>query len=132
MILGSPAIDAVAQKPAARRRSDGRSPTQHPGLNGDTSAFVEAAMKANIGQLSGPVIVDDGAVAFQVTEQKRVTDVELAKNRAGFADRMREQQARQLRSVLVERLRKTADVQINDTITRPTTTPTPAPAPAGV
>ena len=68
---------------------------------------------------------------FQVLEQKRVTSEDLAKNRGAFADRMREQQARQLRSVLVERLRKAADVQINDTITRPTTTPNPA-APAGV
>jgi len=132
MLLGSPNLDAVAQK-AGRAASEVTVDRQRSiaGLNGDTAAFVEAAMKANIGALSGPVIVGDGAVAFQVTEQKRVTDAELAKNRAAFADRLREQQARQLRSVLVERLRKTADVRINDTITRPTTTPA-APAPAGV
>ena len=132
MLAGAPNIDAVAQK-AGRTASEVTVNRQGniAGLNGDTSAFVEAAMKATAGQLSGPVIVGDGAVAFTVTEQKRVTDAELASNRAAFADRMREQQARQLRAVLVERLRKTADVQINDSITRPTTTPTPQ-LPAGV
>lgn len=132
MILGAPNIDAVAQK-AGRTATEVTVDRQGniAGLTGDTAKFVDAALKANIGQLNGPVLVGDGAVVFQVTEQKRVTSDELAKNRAAFSDRMREQQARQLRSVLVERLRKSADVTINDTITRPTTTPNPN-APAGV
>lgn len=135
MAAGAANVDAVAQK-AGKTAAEVTVDRQRsiPGLNGDASALVEAAMKANVGQVAGPVIIDDGAVVFQVTEQKRVTDAELAQNRTGFADRMREQQARQLRSVLVERLRKGADVKINDSITRPTTTPTPgAPEmPAGV
>lgn len=132
LAAGAPNVDAVAQK-AGRTASEGTVDRQRsvPGLNGDTSAFVDAALKATIGQMAGPVIVGDGAVVFQVTEQKRVTDAELAQNRVAFADRLREQQARQLRAVLVDRLRKTAEVTINDRITRPTTTPTPA-APAGV
>lgn len=129
MLLGAPNVDAVAQKV-------GRTPSEVTvdrqgniaGLNGDTSKFVDAALKGNVGQLNGPVIVGDGAVVFQVVEQKRVTSEELQKNREAFATRLREQQARQLRSVLVDRLRKTADVQVNDTITRPTTTPVPPPA----
>lgn len=130
MLLGAPNVDAVAQK-AGRSASEATVNRQGniPGLNGDTSAFVDAALKANVGQVTGPVIVGDGAVVFQVLEQKRVTDQELAENRTAFADRMREQQARQLRSVLVDRLRKTSSVEINDSITRPTTTPVP---PAGV
>ncbi|HEV7239005.1 MAG TPA: peptidyl-prolyl cis-trans isomerase [Thermoanaerobaculia bacterium] len=129
MLLGSPNIDAVAQK-VGRTASEVTVDRQGniAGLTGDTSKFVDAALKANIGQLNGPVIVGDGAVAFQVTDQKRVTSDELQKNRETFAGRLREQQARQLRTVLVDRLRKTADVQINDTITRPTTTPVPPPA----
>jgi peptidyl-prolyl cis-trans isomerase D len=127
LAAGAPTIDAVAAK-TGKTASEVTVDRQGnvAGLNGDTAAFVDAALKANIGQLAGPVIVGDGAVVFQVTEQKRVTADELAKNRAAFADRMREQQARQLRAVLVERLRKTADVTINDRITRPTTTPVPA------
>lgn len=130
MMAGAPNIDAVAAK-------GGRPPQEvtvdHQGnvagLTGDTAAFVSAALKANVGAIGGPVVVGDGAVAFQVVEQKKVTDAELAQNRAAFADRLRQQQARQLRSVLVERLRKSAEVEINDEITRPTTAPT---APAGV
>jgi peptidyl-prolyl cis-trans isomerase D len=92
-----------------------------PGFNGDTSQFVDTALKANVGQLQGPVVVGDGAVAFQVVEQKRITSEELAQNRTVFADRLRQQQARQLRQVLVDKLRKGAEVEINDSIARPTT-----------
>ena len=127
MMAGAPTVDAIAQK--------GTRPPQEvavnhqgtiAGLTGDTAAFVEAALKGNVGQLQGPVLVGDGAVAFQVMEQKKVTSTELAQNRSAYADRLRQQQARQLRSVLVDRLRKGAEVEINDEITRPTTAPTPA------
>jgi peptidyl-prolyl cis-trans isomerase D len=126
LMAGAPSLEAVAAK--------GTRPPQEvtvthqgtiAGLTGDTGAFVDATLKGTVGQVQGPVAVGDGAVAFQVVEQKKVTDAEMAQNRASFATRMREQQARQLRSVLVDRLRKTAEVEINDTITRPTTTPTP-------
>jgi hypothetical protein len=129
MMAGAPSVDAIAQK--------GTRPPQEvavsyqgtiAGLTGDTAAFVDAALKSNVGQLQGPVLVGDGAVAFQVLEQKKVTSTELAQNRSSYADRLRQQQARQLRSVLVERLRKSAEVEINDEITRPTTTPVPTPA----
>jgi parvulin-like peptidyl-prolyl isomerase len=125
LMSGAPTVDAVAQK-IGRNAQEVTVDRQGniAGLSGDTAAFVEEALKANIGAVQGPVIVGDGAVAFQVLEQKHVTSEELAQNRAAFADRMREQQARQLRSVLVQRLRKAAAVEINDSITRPTTTPT--------
>ncbi|HEX6083991.1 MAG TPA: SurA N-terminal domain-containing protein [Thermoanaerobaculia bacterium] len=127
MMAGAPTLEAIAAKGA---RPPQEVTVTHQGniagLTGDTNAFVDAALKGAVGQLQGPVAVGDGAVAFQVLEQKKVTDAELAQNRSSFANRMREQQARQLRSVLVERLRKSAEVDINDTITRPTTTPTPA------
>jgi hypothetical protein len=66
---------------------------------------------------------------FQVVEQKKVTPQELTEQRVAFADNLRQQQARNLRTVLIGRLRKAANVEINDTITRPTTTPA---GPAGV
>jgi peptidyl-prolyl cis-trans isomerase D len=94
------------------------------GLTGDSSQLVDAALTANVGELKGPIVVGDGAVVMQVTEQKRVTPAELAQARTGFTDSLRTQQARSLRSALVKRLRKDADVTINDEIMRPTTTPT--------
>lgn len=127
LMAGAPSVEALAIK-GTRPPQEATVDRQGniPGLTGDTAALVDAALKAPIGQLQGPVAVGDGAVAFQVLEKKQVTPAELAQNRSTFADRLREQQARQLRSVLVERLRKGAEIQINDEITRPTTTPTPA------
>lgn len=132
MMAGAPNVDAIAAKgTAAPQEVTVNHQGNVPGLQGDSAAFVDAALKAGIGQLQGPVVVGNGAVAFQVVEQKKVTSDELAKNRAAFADRLRQQQARQLRQVLVDRLRKAADVEVNDSITRPTTSPVP-PAPAGI
>ncbi|MEO8382317.1 MAG: peptidyl-prolyl cis-trans isomerase [Acidobacteriota bacterium] len=127
MVAGSPNVDAIGQK-SGRPAQDATIDRQGtiPGLNGDTTQFVEAALKGNAGQIQGPVVVGDGAVVFQILEQKKVTPEDLAANRTAFADRLRDQQARQLRSVLVEKLRKGARVEINDTITRPTTAPPPA------
>jgi hypothetical protein len=62
-------------------------------------------------------------VAFQVLEQKKVTPEELAKNRATSVDTLRGQQARSLRASLLQQLRKGADIELNDEITRPTTSP---------
>lgn len=93
------------------------------GVTGDATALIDAAIAANVGQLSGPVAVGNGAVAFQVVEQKKVTAADFAQNRDTFLDTLRSQQARSLRQVLVQRLRKDADVELNDEITRPTTTP---------
>jgi parvulin-like peptidyl-prolyl isomerase len=127
-VAGAATVDAIAQK-AGRQAQDATVDRQGgiAGLAGDTSQFVEAALKGNVGQIQGPIVAGDGAVVFQVVEQKKVTEQDLAANRAAFADRLREQQARNLRAVLVERLRKSAEVEINDSITRPTTAP-----PAGV
>jgi peptidyl-prolyl cis-trans isomerase D len=132
LAAGSASVDVVAQK-AARSAQETTIDRQSPitGLSGDTTQLVDAALKSNVGQMQGPILVGDGAVVFQVIEQKKVTPEEITANSGSFADRMRQQQARQLRSVLVSRLRKGADVEINDAITRPTTPAGPA-GPAGL
>ncbi|HEU4889380.1 MAG TPA: peptidyl-prolyl cis-trans isomerase [Thermoanaerobaculia bacterium] len=118
-------IAAAAGQPAreATIKRDGNNVT---GIPGDSSALIEAAMNAQLGQLQGPVAIGTGAVAFQVVEQKKVTPQELAENRAASVDTLRGQQARNLRATLLQRLRKTAEIELNDDITRPTS------APAGV
>lgn len=127
MMAGATSIDAVGakvnqppQEATVNRQGNIAS------LPGDTSALVEAAMKAPVGALTGPVLIGSGAVAFQVVEQKKVTPEELQQNRASYVDTLRGQQARSLRAVLIQRLRKDATIEVNDEITRPTT-----PAPAG-
>jgi peptidyl-prolyl cis-trans isomerase D len=129
-VAGSPNVDAIAAK-AGRPAQDATVDRQSPvtGFTGDTTQFVDTALKSNVGQIQGPIVVGDGAVVFQVVEQKKVTPQELTEQRVAFADNLRQQQARNLRTVLIGRLRKAANVEINDTITRPTTTPA---GPAGV
>jgi peptidyl-prolyl cis-trans isomerase D len=86
------------------------------GFSGDTSALVNAALAAEVGQLKGPIVVTDGAVAFQVTEMKRVTPQELKENTPQYMNALRGQQARSLRKVLIERLKKEAKVDINEKV----------------
>jgi parvulin-like peptidyl-prolyl isomerase len=75
---------------------------------------VTAAFAAPVGQMQGPVPVGDGAVVFQVTEQKKVTDADVKSNEASYIDMIRSQQARSLRAVLLQKLRKDAKVEVND------------------
>jgi len=125
MMAGAPTLDAIAAKvgQTPRDASVGRQGSI-AGLTGDVSGLIEATMAANVNDIKGPVVVNDGAVVFQVVEQKKVTEQELASNRATFSDQLRQQQARTLRATLIDRLRKGAKIEVNDTITRPTTTPT--------
>lgn len=117
---------AAAAGQAAREATVKRDGNNVTGIPGDSSALIEAAMNAQVGELKGPVAIGNGAVAFQVVEQKKVTPQELAENRATSVDTLRGQQARNLRATLLQRLRKTAEIELNDDITRPTS------APAGV
>lgn len=121
-MAGAAGIDAVAAKAGvtvAEATVNRQSPVA--GFSGDTSALVEAAMASQAGQIKGPITVSDGAVAFQVTELKKVTPEELTQNRAQYLDTVRMQEARSLRRVLIERLRKAAKVDINDAILRANT-----------
>ena len=88
------------------------------GFNGDTSALVDAAMSAKVGELKGPIVMPDGAVILQVLEQKKVDPKEVAEQRTAYAEMLRQQQARSLRSVLLQRLRKESKVEINPTVTQ--------------
>ena len=112
---GAPAIEAVGSSvglPVEETQVSRQA--QIGGFTGDTSALVKAAMAAPVGQVTGPVAVGDGAVVFQVTEQTRVTPEEMKERSAQYMDALRSQQARSLRAVLLERLRKTANIERNE------------------
>ncbi|MGZ8854167.1 MAG: SurA N-terminal domain-containing protein [Thermoanaerobaculia bacterium] len=114
-MAGATAIDAVSAKAGLPANETN---ITHQGfingIPGDTSALIEAVMSASAGQLKGPVVAGDGAVAFQVLEQKKVSDTDLAQHRADFTDTLRQQQARSLRASLLQRLRKEASVTVNE------------------
>jgi peptidyl-prolyl cis-trans isomerase D len=127
MMAGKTSIDDIAtattHQPALEATVK-RDATNVPGINGDTTALIDAAMTASVGQIKGPIVVGNGVVAFQVAEQKKATPAEIEQNRATTADTLRGQQARNLRAALLQRLRKGSEIELNDEITRPTTTPT--------
>jgi peptidyl-prolyl cis-trans isomerase D len=86
------------------------------GFTGNTSELVSAAMSSTIGAVSGPITVGDGAVVFQVTEQKKVDPKAADDNKTQYSEMLRQQEARNLRTVLLERLRKQSTVDVNDTL----------------
>ncbi len=111
---GATSIDAVATKVGlAAAETNVTRQGYIGGFSGDTTELVNAAMSASVGQMKGPIVVADGAVVFQVAEQKRLTDKELADNSAAYIDALRSQQARSLRTVLLQKLRKEAKVDVN-------------------
>ncbi|HEY0144094.1 MAG TPA: peptidyl-prolyl cis-trans isomerase [Thermoanaerobaculia bacterium] len=124
-MAGAPTVDAVAAKLGltATEASVNRQQGQIAGINGNAPELIDAAINGRLGAVNGPLAVGDGAVVFQITEQKKVTPQELAQNRVSYIDTLRQQQARSLRAVLVERLRKEARVEVNDELIRPTSTP---------
>jgi peptidyl-prolyl cis-trans isomerase D len=83
------------------------------GFQGDTSPLVDAAMAAPVGQVMGPVAMNDGAIAFQVTEQKKIDPKDVEQNKASYAEMLRQQEARSLRTVLLNRLKKDAKIDVN-------------------
>lgn len=83
------------------------------GFTGDTSALVDGAMSAPVGEVRGPVMTGDGAVLFQVIEQKKADPAALAQNRSQSMETLRQQESRSLRATLLQRLRKAAAIDIN-------------------
>jgi peptidyl-prolyl cis-trans isomerase D len=83
------------------------------GFTGDTSALVDAAVSAPVGQVVGPIMTGDGPVLFQVTEQKKADAAALATNRSQYTDTLRQQESRNLRASLLQRLRKTSTIDVN-------------------
>lgn len=116
-MAGAPSVDAVAAKVGLKPADTTVNRQGYiGGIQGDTAALVSSAFAANIGELKGPVVAGDGAIVFQVTEQKKVTDAELKSNQNSYMEMLRSQQARSLRTVLLQKLRKEAKVEMNDQV----------------
>lgn len=110
-------IDAVATKtgiPASETTVNRQGFVS--GFSSDTTPLVEAAMAANVGDVKGPVQVAEGAVVFQVLEQKKVDPKAMNEEKSSYAEMLRQQEVRNLRAALLQRLRKDASVEINDSL----------------
>ncbi|HEX7191969.1 MAG TPA: peptidyl-prolyl cis-trans isomerase, partial [Thermoanaerobaculia bacterium] len=116
-IAGAPNVDAVAAK-VGLTASDTTVNRQGyvSGIPGDTTVLVDAVMSTPPGVVKGPIVAGDGAVVFQVTEQKKATPDEIAKTVPAFMDNLRQRDARNLRTSLLQRLRKESKIDINDRV----------------
>ncbi|HEY2829042.1 MAG TPA: peptidyl-prolyl cis-trans isomerase [Thermoanaerobaculia bacterium] len=119
-IAGAPNVDAVAAKVGLTATDTTVNRQGYvSGIPGDTGALVDAAMSTPPGVLKGPIIAGDGAVVFQVTERKKIAPDELAKTIPAYMDNMRQRDARNLRTSLLQRLRKESKIDINDRAVNP-------------
>lgn len=84
------------------------------GFTGDVQPLVEAAVSSNVGEVKGPVVVDQGAVAFKVVEQNKFNPQTFESQKSSIVEMMRQTEARKLRASLLAKLRKGAKVQTND------------------
>jgi peptidyl-prolyl cis-trans isomerase D len=84
-----------------------------PGLGANAPSLAKAAMSAQPGQLVGPFSVDDGAVAFEVVSQKRVTPEEFEQQKSEFLEQMRQTEAVKLRRSLLTKLRNESKIDVN-------------------
>jgi peptidyl-prolyl cis-trans isomerase D len=83
------------------------------GITGNTAALAEAVFDEAEGRLGGPVIVDAGAVMFEVTEVTRFDPAQFEAEKQMLREDLREQEVRKLRAALLDKLRQEAKIQIN-------------------
>jgi peptidyl-prolyl cis-trans isomerase D len=122
--LPAPTVDAVGSKIGLTSMETSINRQGYvTGFTGDTSALVDAVMTAPVGEVKGPVMTGDGAVLFQVTEQKKVDAAALAQNRPQYMETLRQQESRNLRATLLQRLRKAATIDINKKLLEQQTQP---------
>jgi peptidyl-prolyl cis-trans isomerase D len=121
--MPAPTIDALAAK-LGLRGGDATvtSAGTINGINGDTQALADAALAAKPGELKGPLLVGDGAVAFQVIDQHKVDQKMLDENKSAYTDSLRQREAQTLRAVLLERLRKSSKIDVNNSLIQPRST----------
>ncbi|MGA7617696.1 MAG: peptidylprolyl isomerase [Thermoanaerobaculia bacterium] len=86
------------------------------GLAGNVQPLESAALNAPTGKVSGPVVIDQGAVAFEVTSQKKITDQEWAKMKDTFTRSVRQTEALKLRQSLLAKMRRDAKIDVNQTV----------------
>jgi peptidyl-prolyl cis-trans isomerase D len=86
------------------------------GLSGEVSTLVNAALTSAPGKINGPVQVEQGAVAFQVVEQKKFDPASFAKEKGTLVESMRQNEVLRLRSSLLDRMRREADVEVNESL----------------
>lgn len=116
-VTGATSIDQIASQLGLKTTdSDVTRDGFISGLSGNVLKLIEAAMVARPGDIKGPIVVDAGAVAFQLIEQKKFDPAAFEKAKEGLALSLRRNEALKLRSSLIERLKKSAKITVNDAL----------------
>jgi peptidyl-prolyl cis-trans isomerase D len=95
------------------------------GLSGNVQPLIQAALSSDVGAVQGPVVVDQGAVIFEVTERKKFDPEDFAKNKDSMMQLLLQTEAPKLRASLLAKLRQRADVEINPRLIQPSGQTTP-------
>lgn len=91
------------------------------GLTGNNQGLIDAAMSGEVGETKGPIVVDSGAVAFQITERKKFDAKEFEEAKVSVMESMRQLEMRKLRAALLSRLRSRSDIETNPSLAGPPT-----------
>jgi peptidyl-prolyl cis-trans isomerase D len=122
-LKGAPSLDAVAAKlgltPA---ETSVQAQGFVSGFSGDIRALVAEAMAAPLKQTRGPVVVDQGAVAFEVVQQVRFDKAAFEKEKPALIEQIRRQESDAARTSLVAKLRKDSDIVVSQELLKPART----------
>jgi peptidyl-prolyl cis-trans isomerase D len=86
------------------------------GLTGALKPLVNQAFQSKVGQRGGPVVVDQGALAFEVTEKTEYDPAQFTAQKEFLIDQLRRRASSALRVSLLAKLRKDADVTVNSSL----------------
>lgn len=89
------------------------------GLTGDNQPLIDAAMSGESGQTKGPIVIDSGAVVFQITERKKFDAKEFEEAKDSVMESMRQLEMRKLRASLLSRLRSRSRIETNPSLAGP-------------
>lgn len=88
------------------------------GFSGNPAALIDAALAASVGDTAGPVVVDQGAVAFRVLESKKFDPKAFEAEKDTLVDTIRMAEMRKLRASLLSERRRQANVITNEEVMR--------------
>lgn len=86
------------------------------GVTGDVSEIISAAFDAQPGQVRGPFATNEGGVLIEVVEQQKFDPAKFAEEKGRIEESLRQSEAIRLRSSLLDRLRRDAEIELNEDV----------------
>lgn len=93
------------------------------GLSGNIQTLINSALEAEAGSVKGPLVVDQGAIVFEVVERKRFDPQEFATTKDSTLQALQQAEFPKLRASLLAGLRQKAEIEINNRLIQPAAAP---------